>query len=743
MAYINRIITLISLIVIAFNSKVTNAQEINDFGFTFWPSVKVSVQSNQIPNPWSGGLNNIQTGAIDLNNDGSNDLVVFDKHGNRLLPFVFSENTGQYLYAPEYIDFFPPVNSLFQLHDYNGDAKPDLFTYTTGGIMVYRNITDTDLKFEKAVKQFITSLQGEIFTNLLITNVDYPALKDLDTDGDLDIITFWGLGSFIELHKNMSIEIYGTADSLLFHKIDYCWGEFAEHPESNNIILDTCTDFKNTPRHNRHTGSTLSLVDINNDGLEDLLLGDVDYLNLQALINGGNNMHAEMTSVIDSFPSNAPISLHTFPVVQQLDIYNDGMPDLIVSSFDPGMTKSSGKESIWLYTKTNGQYLLKTKNFLQNTMIDAGIGSYPVFEQLTSDTSIDLVVGNFGTISNSFYNSNGQLITEFVSKLQFYKNTSRAAVPAFELVDDDFANLSVLNKTALIPAFTDFNNDNLPDLLIGTSDGQLLLFFCTGYSNGIPEYNMQYQIVASDASAKHFSPTCTDLDNDGLTDILAGKEDGKISFYRNKGTKVNPSFQLVTDYYGQINVTETGVSYTGFSTPAIYNNKGKLQLFVGSESGRIFYYPQLPLNHYDEATYEEDVFSTLQDGIRTSISMRDINADTYPDLVIGNFSGGLKLFKGKMGEPHDIPENITDQSNERLVIVPNPANQKIQIKLPTPGNWDIRVIDLCGRELIRKTAQGKSVLADVELLRSGIYIIVASQQFKESDIYTGKLIIIQ
>jgi hypothetical protein len=40
----------------------------------------------------------------------------------------------------------------------------------------------------------------------LVTNVDYPAIFDIDNDGDLDILTFWGLGSFMELHQNMSVE---------------------------------------------------------------------------------------------------------------------------------------------------------------------------------------------------------------------------------------------------------------------------------------------------------------------------------------------------------------------------------------------------------------------------------------------------------------------------------------------------------------------------------------------------------
>ncbi len=38
--------------------------------------------------PWAGGLNAVQFGGIDLNQDGLEDLVAFDRHGNRKLCFV-------------------------------------------------------------------------------------------------------------------------------------------------------------------------------------------------------------------------------------------------------------------------------------------------------------------------------------------------------------------------------------------------------------------------------------------------------------------------------------------------------------------------------------------------------------------------------------------------------------------------------------------------------------------------------
>ena len=46
-------------------------------------------QNNQLLKfPFTGGLNAPQFSAADLNNDGANDLVIFDRAGNVVLTFI-------------------------------------------------------------------------------------------------------------------------------------------------------------------------------------------------------------------------------------------------------------------------------------------------------------------------------------------------------------------------------------------------------------------------------------------------------------------------------------------------------------------------------------------------------------------------------------------------------------------------------------------------------------------------------
>ena len=188
-------------------------------------------------------------------------------------------------------DKFPDLNDWAILADYNLDGKSDIFTKSVGlpGIIVYRNTSVTELSFTLEVYPYLLSFQGGGYVNILVTEVDYPAISDIDNDGDLDILTFWGLGSFVDMHKNLSVEKYGIPDSLDYMKTSNCWGYFAESAEANSIYLDTCIGSNlDNGEMTRHTGSTFLLIDLDNDTDKDLLLGDVDYPNLIQLMNGGN-----------------------------------------------------------------------------------------------------------------------------------------------------------------------------------------------------------------------------------------------------------------------------------------------------------------------------------------------------------------------------------------------------------------------------------------------------------------------
>ena len=247
-------------------------QNITSLSFRYSDTVPVFNSDNdRLLMPWIGGINSAQICRIDLNLDKIDDMIVFDRIGNRIMPFVFSENDDrQFIYSPQYIDLLPSISNWIVTADYNNDSKFDIFTYTVGGIKVYKNVSDEhNLMFEQVTFPYLRSHYNNVYTNILATSVDYPGICDIDSDGDLDIFVFAALGAYVEFHHNYGMEKYNSADSLIFYKESDCWGYFAESEESNEIILNTCLGDKGIDftLDEKHTGSTFLFLDADNNGV--------------------------------------------------------------------------------------------------------------------------------------------------------------------------------------------------------------------------------------------------------------------------------------------------------------------------------------------------------------------------------------------------------------------------------------------------------------------------------------------
>jgi len=724
----------------------SHAQPYHDFGFNRTTNVQVFGKDAALLDlAWTGGLNACQVHKFDLNFNGIEDLIIFDRHGNRLLTFLNNGTSDEYAYrfAPEYIEHFPEIQHWVQFIDYNGDGKKDIFTYTTGGIKVYRNVSDTEIRFQQVTFPYLRSLYGNIETNLLVTSVDYPAIVDMDGDGDLDILTFWGLGTFLEMHTNKSVELYGNRDSLVYIKTDYCWGRFAESDESNAITLDTCLNLKNIrsvfDEPLRHTGSTLLMLDMTGNGLKDLILGDVDYPGLFLLINEGNQEAALITSVDTLFPeSNYPVRLFSFPVASFVDINNNGINDLVVSPFDPSLQRSKHHESIWLYRNTGSNELpafeFEREDLFQHRMIDLGAGAMPVLCDLDGDGLKDLIIGNFGYNDTCFYDSFYNLKCYYTSKLALFKNTGSYNNPVFTLITDDFAGLSALDLKAIYPAFADLDGDGTPEMLIGNQSGNLMLFKASSRNNGFADYQLIDANFQNIQVSSYSAPQLIDLDGDGLIDLVIGQQNGKISYYRNQGSATEALFVKITDELGGVNVTDPMLSYTGHSIPHFFRDAhNRLSLFVGSESGRIFYYRDIDNNLEGAFTLAEERLLLINEGIRTAPAVAFLTGSEFPDMVVGNYSGGLSFYKGSEPKPIGVKPPAIDQQSW-LRIYPNPASDFVNIEFEkyVPTSIRLRVYDFTGRLVhYGDLISAQSIPIPVSNFTSGIHLFML--EYKKPD----------
>lgn len=687
-------------------------------------SIKVTQNGSELQFPWVGGLNSIQISKIDLNNDAHEDLFVFDRTGNKILTFVWNATENQWDYAPEYEEQFPKLQYWVLLRDYNCDGKKDIFSYVSGGIGVWKNIsTNGELEFEYVSDPYVfSSLFGGTVANLYVSKVDIPDINDIDGDGDLDVLTFSILGDRLEYHQNMSVELGYGCDSLKYQAANLCWGHFLETGVSTNtcILFDTCNTNVPNPKGLKHAGSTVLSLDLNNDGVKDILLGDVSFNNIVALYNDnkGVNMNTSMISQDTAFPNGTlPVDIYNFPASFNEDLDNDGVKDLVFSPNNGNGTENYN--SVWFYKNygTNLDPIFNhiQKDWLQDEMIEVGRNAYPVLFDYNKDGLLDLFIGNFGYFGTSFNNN-------YLSKISLYENTGTTTEPHFTFVTDDFANISSLGfPQGIIPTFGDIDGDGDIDMIIGDYFGKLHVF--TNSSNSLTSMNLSLTTTnLTDDNGNTIDvgyaakPILYDIDKDGKLDLIIGEENGNLNYYQNVGTSSFPNFRLQSETFGGIDVSEWWTT-VGNSTPFLFENDvNETQLMVGSQNGNIIHFTNINGNLGGNFTQWDTLARNVHAGTNASPTFGDLNNDGIIDLIVGNERGGVSIFFGTLDTSSDI-KNI--EENISISLYPNPTSGILNIA--TEFIFETYAIYDCFGKLIQNG--NYTLQIDLSNFENGLYLI--------------------
>jgi hypothetical protein len=691
------------------------------FRFQLSNQVPVTVNGKILKGAWSGGLNNPQFSDIDFNSDGLEDLLVFDRDGQKVLPFMNTGVAGSpiYTYRPDYEKHFPPGHTFYQLVDYNNDGKPDVFTRgepfirtlrifkntSTGSIPTFE---DQGLILRETVA--LPPVNWQIFT---FDATDIPSFTDVDQDGDIDVVFYVNVYGGYSMCRNLQVEQSLPPDSFRFRYVDFCFGYFRESPFFNEVFLGNCVE----PFKWRHAGGSSCLLwDMDEDKDHEMVIGNVGFQNLLWLKNGKSDTRNEWDTM-DGQSSIFPIESrqaanYEFPAAFKADIDKDGISDLVVAPSAPGT--SSEKNQVWYYRNKGKENLtnfeFKQDNLLQEDMIDLGGNTAPYFWDIDNDGDQDLLVVNNGNFSQT---------SNWRDRIALFRNTGSKTQAAFTLEDEDFLRFSTQGLSYMRIAMGDLNGDGRPDLLVGNMPGYVRYYYnnSTGGNLAFVLADTNLLDLAFVPRDRYYAaPELYDINKDGLLDMLLGGFDGKVQLWMNTGNSTTPSFTLYDEFFGEMRGNEfrwdfnpPQYGFDGYASPRVcdLNSDGRKEVIVGTVYGGLRVYELNLRQMPDSFAQYQSVFHAPGDvdgseydmGYLATAAAADLDGDGKQEIIGGNSRGGLYFFANNsvaMGlklQAYVLPVNL----------YPNPANDAVQIRVAPFGAGMLTVSDALGRQVSQQT----------------------------------------
>jgi hypothetical protein len=600
---------------------------------------------------WGLGIIEAKPFFIDLDNDGLLDLILGRYDG--YLKHYEQESAG----STDFIlisNRFNAINvgsfSAPSFTDLDNDGLLDLVIGEQHGVLTHYEQNETG-KIE-------FTLITENFNGIDVGGKSTPVFTDLDNDGLRDLIV-------------------GKQDGGLNHYKQDAAG-------STSFTLQT----ENLSAIDIGKWSAPTIVDLDNDGLLDLLIGEnVGNVNHYKQSSAGSS---DFTLITEDFNS---IYGDYHSACFLIDLDNDNLLDLILGD-SPGFLyhyKQSGMNSL--------TFNYRTDRFITGE-INVGSNSDPCITDLDQDGLLDLFIGEYdGNINH--YEQSAPGSSHFTKIAQSF-NYIEAGIYS-------------------TPFFIDIDNNGLLDLIVGENGGTLDHYEQDAVGSSKFSLIMKkFNGIDVGALSK---PFIIDLDNNDLLDLIIGEEYGSL-FHYEQNTAGSTEFTLITDSLSGINVGEWAApSFTDL------DNDGLLDLIVGEYEGNINHFEQDAVNSRTFTLVTEN-FNNIQVENYSKPVFADVNSDGLDDMFVGKFDGGVHYYQR-------IDETKIDDDPERRLYIeqfklfsnyPNPFNASTTI------HYDISQTDRVNISIYNTAGQRIQVLVD-EIQQSGSH----SVRWNSTDEYSRPL----
>ena len=348
-------------------------------------------------------------------------------------------------------------------------------------------------------------------------------------------------------------------------------------------------------------------------------------------------------------------------------------------------------------------------------LVNSGGFNSPVFVDIDNDGDYDC----FSGLGNGY--------------TAYYKNTGTQTFPAF--ASWYYANTFGIFAVGVNakPSFADIDSDGDYDLYMGEIGFRILFFRNTSATT--PNFNYISDNPAGISGlGSNVAPVLVDIDDDNDFDLFTGQLDGNILFFRNVGSRFNPSY--ANSLFNPFGLNDVGSR----STPTFcdIDKDGDYDAFIGNENGNIVFFKNIgtatdPL--FDSPL--TNPFGLSNVGNNSAPSFIDIDNDAKEDLFVGSGTGNTYYFK------NTTVVSVEEEQNSSFVEVkayPNPVSNMLNISgsLIDLNDTELSVYSILGEKLdLRTTRNGSFASINFSDLTPGIYILVIKNDLIS---YTAKII---
>eukprot|EP00946_MAST-07B_sp_MAST-7B-sp1_P003829 g3829.t1 len=493
--------------------------------------------------------------------------------------------------------------------DIDGDGDPDMIVgEVTGKILYFENIGDAP-----SIPSF-KLVDPSPFSKIDIGDRSAPVLKDIDGDGDLDLLVgerYGGVKFFVNV---------GTTSKANFVK-------------GNDLV--------SPPGQDEYLSAAPAIGDVDGDGDLDMFVGNSE----------GKFIYFENTGTQSSpvfrrsdHKNSLDFDVGTYAMLDLADLDGDNDLDVVAGDRNGRIHyfENIGSASRAVYTPRN----TAESNPLLGAAMDSR--SAPELIDFDGDGLLDIIVAT-GTGDAFLFKNEGNS-----SGLQFFQVQEPSDNPFYAKKFGSKVDFGV----------GDIDGDGDADLIAASSLG-------ISYFENVASYAKRTFVRRMERSTNPFFDVhilngarveLGDIDGDGDIDLFVGNYDGTIDYYENIGTPKRPAFERCDDKNPMQNI-----SVTEAASPSIgdVDRDGDLDLILGNYAGEILFFE-------NTGSYRNPAF-TRKNGIKFNIMYGvDVGYHSNPKFGDVDNDGDLDIIIGDLHAGITFMENVESSSGVRFSLRSGP-----------------------------------------------------------------------